>query len=186
MVSTNLLNEISTSGRRRWFRVKELPWSRAVTYSMLRAGVLQSILLTYPGCVKGLRLIDGDSLDRYLDGLAKKEFTPSPCEKEGTRVVQSSIGFRDENVCSRHGRHSQAACSADRALRHPVDSNRTSRHHGSPNRLNRLKQFVKAEFVIPSKGPHQVTSTLSTPSICFANDLLAVSIMGPSRPWSDR
>jgi hypothetical protein len=45
--------------------------SRAVTYSMLRAGVLQSILLTYPGCVKGLRLIDGDSLDRYLDRLAK-------------------------------------------------------------------------------------------------------------------
>ena len=23
-------------------------------------------------------------------------------------------------------------------------------------------------------------------SICFANDLLAVSTMGPSRPWSDR
>jgi hypothetical protein len=81
MVSTNLLNEISTSGRRRWLRVKELPWSRALTYSMLRAGVLQSILLTYPGCVKGLRLIDGDSLDRYVDGLAKKEFTPSPLQK---------------------------------------------------------------------------------------------------------
>ena len=78
MVSTNLLNEISTSGRRRWLRVKELPWSRAVTYSMLRAGVLQSILLTYPGCVKGLRLIDGDSLDRYLEGLADKQFTSSP------------------------------------------------------------------------------------------------------------
>jgi len=72
MVRTNLLNEVSTSGRRRWLRVNELPWSRALTYSMLRAGVLQSILLTYPGCVKGLRLIDGDSLDRYLEGLAKQ------------------------------------------------------------------------------------------------------------------
>jgi hypothetical protein len=48
---------------------------------MLRAGVLQSILLTYPGCVKVLRLIDGDSLDRYLEGLAAKEFTPSPCKR---------------------------------------------------------------------------------------------------------
>jgi hypothetical protein len=48
---------------------------------MLRAGVLQSILLTYPGCVKGLRLIDSDSLDRYLEGLANKEFTPSPCKR---------------------------------------------------------------------------------------------------------
>jgi hypothetical protein len=37
---------------------------RVLTYSMLRAGVLQSILLTYPGCIKGLRLIDGDSSDR--------------------------------------------------------------------------------------------------------------------------
>ena len=81
MVRTNLLNEVSTSGRRRWLRVNELPWSRALTYSMLRAGVLQSILLTYPGCVKGLRLIDGDSLDRYLEGLAKREFTPSPCKR---------------------------------------------------------------------------------------------------------
>ena len=81
MVRTNLLNEVSTSGRRRWLRVNELPWSRALTYSMLRAGVLQSILLTYPGCVKGLRLIDGDSLDRYLEGLANKEFTPSPCKR---------------------------------------------------------------------------------------------------------
>ena len=81
MVRTNLLNEVSTSGRPRWLRVNELPWSRALTYSMLRAGVLQSILLTYPGCVKGLRLIDGDSLDRYLEGLANKEFTPSPCKR---------------------------------------------------------------------------------------------------------
>jgi hypothetical protein len=81
MVRTNLLNEVSTSGRRRWLRVNELPWSRAITYSMLRAGVLQSILLTYPGCVKGLRLIDGDSLDQYREGLAKKDFTPSPCKR---------------------------------------------------------------------------------------------------------
>src|ERR1700719_1651816 len=81
MVRTNLLNEVSTSGRRRCMRVNEPPWPRALTYSMLRAGSLQSILLTYPGCVKGLRLIDGDSFDRYLEGLANKEFTPSPCKR---------------------------------------------------------------------------------------------------------
>jgi hypothetical protein len=81
MVRANLINEVSKSGRRRWLRVNELPWSRAITYAMLRAGVLQSILLTYPGCVKGLRLIDGDSLDLYLEGLANKEFTPSPCKR---------------------------------------------------------------------------------------------------------
>ena len=92
MVSTHLLNEINTSGRRRWLRVKELPWSRALTYSMLRAGVLQSILLTYPGCVKGLRLIDGDSLDRYLEGLAHKEFTPSPCKRGKGRGRPKKLG----------------------------------------------------------------------------------------------
>ena len=96
MVRTNLLNEVSTSGRRRWLRVNELPWSRALTYSMLRAGVLQSILLTYPGCVKGLRLIDGDSLDRYLEGLANKEFTPSPCKRgKGPRSSKEAKWIRD-------------------------------------------------------------------------------------------
>ena len=99
MLSTNLLNEVSTSGRRRWLRVKELPWSRAVTYSMLRAGVLQSILLTYPGCVKGLRLIDGDSLDRYLEGLADKEFTRSPCNRGKGRGRPKKQGVPD-GICA--------------------------------------------------------------------------------------
>src|ERR1700678_88168 len=96
MASTNLLNEISASGRRRWFRVKELPWSRALTYSMLRAGLLQSILLTYPGCVKGLRLIDDDSLDRYLEGLAVKDFTPRPCKRGKGRVRPKKHRIPDE------------------------------------------------------------------------------------------
>jgi hypothetical protein len=95
MVRTNLLNEVSRSGRRRWLRVNELPWSRALTYSMLRAGILQSILLTYPGCVRGLRLIDGDSLDRYLEGLAHKGFTPSPCRRGKGRGRSKKQEFPD-------------------------------------------------------------------------------------------
>ena len=31
--------------------------------------------------LRGLRLIDGDSFDWYLEGLANKEFTPSPCKR---------------------------------------------------------------------------------------------------------
>ena len=67
---------------------------------MLRAGVLQSILLTYPGCVKGLRLIDGDSLDRYLEGLADKEFTRSPCNRGKGRGRPKKQGVPD-GICAK-------------------------------------------------------------------------------------
>ena len=112
MVRTNFLNEVSsTSGRRRWLRVNELPWSRALTYSMLRAGILQSILLTYPGCVKGLRLIDGDS----WIGISKVRRTKSSrpvLAKEGRAEVVQRSNELEMKCVRKHDKRSRATCSA--------------------------------------------------------------------------
>ena len=56
---------------------------------------------------------------------------------------------------------------------------------GSDAFLKRSKQFVNAKKLrIQRSAPSNVNAFNF--SICFANDLLAVSTMGPSRPWSDR
>jgi len=70
---SRLLSEISRSGRHRWLQVKEMPFSRAVTYKLIDAGLISSVVVTWPGSRRGRRLIDGDSLDSYLEALAAKQ-----------------------------------------------------------------------------------------------------------------
>jgi hypothetical protein len=48
-------------------------------YQLIEAGMLVSVLLRTPNSKKGVRLIDGDSLDRYLEILAEKQ-------KEGAKA----------------------------------------------------------------------------------------------------
>ena len=66
-------SEISRSGRRRWLQVDEMPFSRAITYKLIGAGLISSVVVTWPGSRRGRRLIDGDSLDSYLETLATKQ-----------------------------------------------------------------------------------------------------------------
>src|SRR6202035_4560564 len=66
---SQLLSEISRSGRRRWLQVDEMPFSRAVTYKLIDAGLISSVVVSWPGSRRGRRLIDGDSLDSYLESL---------------------------------------------------------------------------------------------------------------------
>jgi hypothetical protein len=54
-------------------RVNQLPFSRGYTYKLLAIGALESVLVQSPGSKKGVRLIDGDSLDRYLEKLAAEQ-----------------------------------------------------------------------------------------------------------------
>jgi hypothetical protein len=53
--------------------MSELPFSRVYGYRLIEAGVLSSVLLKTPGSQKGIRLIDSDSLDRYLENLAAEQ-----------------------------------------------------------------------------------------------------------------
>jgi hypothetical protein len=50
-----------------------MPFSRAVTYKLIDAGLISSVVVTWPGSRRGRRLIDGDSLDSYLEALAAKQ-----------------------------------------------------------------------------------------------------------------
>jgi hypothetical protein len=70
---SQLVSEISRSGRRRWLRVDEMPFSRAITYKLIDAGLISSVVVTWPGSRRGRRLIDGDSLDSYLERLTTKQ-----------------------------------------------------------------------------------------------------------------
>ena len=68
-----LLSELSRSGRRRWLQVDEMPFSRAITYKLIDAELISSVVVTWPGSKRGRRLIDSDSLDSYLEGLTAKQ-----------------------------------------------------------------------------------------------------------------
>jgi hypothetical protein len=74
----SVFQQTDPKGRRRWLRVKELPFSRAVVYQLINDGLLDScIIRPTPGSKRPIRLIDGDSLDRYLEGLVKAQ-RPTP------------------------------------------------------------------------------------------------------------
>jgi hypothetical protein len=70
---TAFLFEKRPGGRLRWLRPSDLPWSRYMTYHLLREGLIESVLLKLPGSRKGLRLIDADSVDRFLESEKAKQ-----------------------------------------------------------------------------------------------------------------
>jgi hypothetical protein len=53
--------------------MSELPFSRVYGYRLIEAGVLSSVLLKTPGSQKGIRLVDSDSLDSYLENLTEQQ-----------------------------------------------------------------------------------------------------------------
>jgi hypothetical protein len=73
VMRSQLFSEISRSRRRRWLQVDEMPFSRAVTYKLIDAGLISSVVVTWPGSRRGRRLIDGDSLDSYLERLTANQ-----------------------------------------------------------------------------------------------------------------
>jgi hypothetical protein len=72
-VSSSLQREINKHGRQRWLRMDELPFSRVFGYRLIALGLLDSVLLKTPGSRKGIRLVDGNSLDRALEKLAAEQ-----------------------------------------------------------------------------------------------------------------
>jgi hypothetical protein len=66
-------------GRRRWLRVRELPFGRKSAYQLINSGKVDSCLVTTtPGSKRPIRLIDGDLLDRYLESLVEEQRGPHP------------------------------------------------------------------------------------------------------------
>jgi hypothetical protein len=65
--------ERGRSGRKRWLSVPESPFSRAYTYDLIKAGVIASVSVSLPGSRRNRRLIDGDSLDAFLERLMAEQ-----------------------------------------------------------------------------------------------------------------
>jgi hypothetical protein len=62
-----------------------MPFSRAITYKLIDAGLVSSVVVTWPGSKRGRRLIDGDSLDWYLEKLtAKQAFAEAKSEADAS------------------------------------------------------------------------------------------------------
>ena len=80
MNSSPLRSEVSgrSPHRPRWVNVGEAPFSRAYTYRLIRRGVIISVLLIEPGARRGRRLLDSDSIDRFLETLAKQQQAAKP------------------------------------------------------------------------------------------------------------
>ena len=65
-------------------QVDEMPFSRAITYKLIDAGLISSVVVTWPGSRRGRRLIDGDSLDSYLETLTAKQASPEAKRNEAS------------------------------------------------------------------------------------------------------
>jgi hypothetical protein len=55
-----------------------MPFSRGYTYQLIDEGVLFSVELKLPGSKRSVRLIDADSLDRYLLKLGREQRESAP------------------------------------------------------------------------------------------------------------
>jgi hypothetical protein len=76
----------------RWLRVNQALelrlWGRAKLYELMNSGAIKSFVLREPGCRRGIRLIDKDSIDTYLERQAAKAYA----EEEARRQVIDSVG----------------------------------------------------------------------------------------------
>ena len=78
MSSSKLLEEKTSANRTRWLRMDQLPFSRVTAYRLIAQGNIVSVLIKQPGGKtggrkKGIRLVDANSLDAYLEGLASEQ-----------------------------------------------------------------------------------------------------------------
>ena len=62
----------------RWIRVNQAlqfyPWKRSKLYELMSCGAIKSFVCREPGCRRGIRLIDKDSVDAYLEEAALKAY----------------------------------------------------------------------------------------------------------------
>jgi hypothetical protein len=79
LTSADILSEVQPARhamRSRYIRVAQAlewyPWKRAKLYSLISSGRIRSFVLKERGALRGLRLIDRDSLDHYLQAAAEQ------------------------------------------------------------------------------------------------------------------
>jgi hypothetical protein len=88
MIKTMLV-ETTERARPRWLRMSDLPFSRTFAYSLMSSGHLVSVVVNRPGSDKGVRLIDANSLDAYLENRAADQKKAGDRSKLITRSQES-------------------------------------------------------------------------------------------------
>ena len=96
MKHNNLLTETTRKGRARWLTVPEVPFSRSFTYHLINDGILHSVELKRPGRRKGIRLVDADSLDKYLEQQSKKPFATNKYDRDAGKSNESARALRNK------------------------------------------------------------------------------------------
>jgi hypothetical protein len=92
MIRTMLM-ETTERARPRWLRMSDLPFSRTFAYGLMSSGHLVSVVVNRPGSDKGVRLIDANSLDAYLEKRAEDQKKAGDRSKlitrpQGARTVE--------------------------------------------------------------------------------------------------
>jgi hypothetical protein len=75
------------TGPTRWLRVPQTPFSRGLTYHLISIGELFSVAYKVPGSSRIIRLIDGESLDRYLIKLGKQQAAEAKGKPRPARTI---------------------------------------------------------------------------------------------------
>jgi hypothetical protein len=70
---SEFFSEPGKRGRGRWLSIDQCPFSRAYTYQLLKQGSVASVVVSLPGSRRSRRLVDGDSLDAYLERLMAEQ-----------------------------------------------------------------------------------------------------------------
>jgi hypothetical protein len=60
-------------GVTRWLRINQLPFSRSFSYKLISDDLLFSVEFKIPGSNRSIRLVDAESLDRYLLKLGQQQ-----------------------------------------------------------------------------------------------------------------
>jgi hypothetical protein len=61
------LREQLSDGRPRWVSISSLPFSKPFVYDLLKTGLVESAVVSLPGSKRTRRLIDAQSLDRWIE-----------------------------------------------------------------------------------------------------------------------
>src|ERR1700692_1611756 len=91
-----LLQEKLERNRPRWLRMDELPFSKPTAYRLIDRGDIIAVMVHGRKDGKGIRLVDANSLDAYLERLAVEQkgskWKPATRAKNGEKGNdQSSI-----------------------------------------------------------------------------------------------
>jgi hypothetical protein len=73
MSNVALLTKLNRGGAPEWWRVEDAPACRSVVYKLIEQGLIESVLLSWKGSKRGIRLISVSSWNAYVQALLEQQ-----------------------------------------------------------------------------------------------------------------